>query len=184
MAIYSVVIKPDAALSKRMMGLMRGLKARYGISRAMEDPKGPHISILYVGEVEFERDSLEKMREVCRRHNPIKLTIDGIGYFMKRTGRTRNYVVYLRPTRPKQLVELYKELKRSFRVRASTGHPFFPHFSIARGDIDKRIFYSILKDCRNLDFKAQFTVNCLHLCTWEGRGRPKRWDFAKIPLGE
>ncbi|MDE1850454.1 MAG: 2'-5' RNA ligase family protein [Candidatus Micrarchaeota archaeon] len=184
MAIYSVVIKPNAALSERMMRLMRKLKAQYGISRALDDPKGPHISILYAGEVEFEADSLGKMREICKRYKPIKLSVKGIGYFMKQAGRTRNYVVYLWPSRPKSLVSLYQELRSSFRVRKPTGHPFFPHFSIARTDIDKRIFYSILKNYRNLDFKAEFTVNCLYLCTYKGRGRPKKWKFTKIPLGK
>ncbi|MDE1850818.1 MAG: 2'-5' RNA ligase family protein [Candidatus Micrarchaeota archaeon] len=184
MAIYSVVIKPNAALSERMMRLMRKLKAQYGISRALDDPKGPHISILYAGEVEFEADSLEKMREICRRYKPIKLSVNGIGYFMKRMGKTRNYVVYLRPSCPKQLLRLYKELKLSFRERNSTGHHFFPHFSIARTDIDKKIFYSILKNYGNLDFKAKFMVNHLYLCTYKGKGRPKKWKFTSIPLGK
>lgn len=178
------MIKPNAALSERMKLLMKKLKVRYGISRALDDPKGPHISILYVGEVEFERDSLRKMRDICKKHKPIRLTVDGIGYFMKRKGKKINYVVYLRPSRPQALAKLHGEIRRSFKVRKPADHPFFPHFSIARTDIDKKIFYSILKDYKDLQFKAKLTVDCIYLCTWKGRGRPKRWKFTKIPLGK
>lgn len=184
MAVYSLVIKPDAALSQRMMRLMQKLKAQYGISRALDDPKGPHISVIYAGEAEFEKNSLQKMKDICRKYKPIRLRIDGVGYFMKHAGKTRNYVIYLRPSRPQALVKLHGEIRRSFRVRKPTGHPFFPHFSIARTDIDKKIFYSILNNYRNLDFKAKLIVDCIYLCTWKGRGRPKKWKFTKIPLGK
>ncbi|MDE1856341.1 MAG: 2'-5' RNA ligase family protein, partial [Candidatus Micrarchaeota archaeon] len=172
------------ALSNKVRALMRRLKSQYSVSQALYDAKGPHITILYSGEPVWEKDSLVKLREICSEYRKMTLQIDGIGYFMKKYGRSRNYVIYLKINKSKRLVGLHRQILISFEKRKPTGVPFHPHLTLARSDLNKKKFYSILKEYRNLDFRAEIDVRFLTLCIWEGRGKPRRWKFIRLWLGK
>lgn len=183
--IIGIVIRPDKKLANEMSAIIRKVYLKYKTYKAFEDRKGPHITLIYpqgrMGLRKIERIT-KNLKTRCKGIKPFTVNIDGIASFRKKYGNLVNYVVYFRVIKNKDLIRLYRmvgsETKEVEQQRFITFHP---HISIARADIDKKTFYSILHDFRGFRFKRKLLAKSLDV----GVRSQKRgaWEFEKLKFG-
>jgi 2'-5' RNA ligase len=161
--IISVWLQPDPKLKLEIFKIIKSFSKKYKVYDDLNSYKGPHISILSIdGNKQNLKEISEKIKDMSREIKPFRLDINGISYFMKADNKgKRNYVIYLKVKRNKQLTALKNKIAREF-PKESLRHKdrkFIPHITITHGELDKESFYKALKENRNLNFVRNFIVN-------------------------
>jgi 2'-5' RNA ligase len=165
--IISVWIRPENRLRKEIVNLTRKFADKYNSYKALNDYKGPHITLFEIAEDPKKLDNvIRRLQPTCWRFRPFEIKINGIGYFRRKdaTGK-RNYVIYLKVLKNKKLYRLRKEIEKQSFIDAQYPLKFRPHITISRADLDKDRFYAALREYENLIFLKKFAVTGIMVST-------------------
>jgi 2'-5' RNA ligase len=188
---FSIVIRLDKKNSQKVRSIIKSISKKYKVYGALNDSKGPHISLAYfddeVGLREIGKIT-SGMIEQLKSVRPFNVQIKSTGTFRKRgmgnLNGNINYVVYLRVQRNKDLTKVYK-IANSY-AKPYQKHKVFdsfrPHMSLARKDIDRKTFLEIERDFADFNPEIISKVDSTYAMRRAGRGKP--WRVERIRLGQ
>jgi 2'-5' RNA ligase len=182
--IISIWIRPEPRIKKEIFDVVRAFSKKYKVYKDLRSYKGPHVTTLDFWDSghSFE-DIVKRTRTECASRKSFRVRINGISYFtkMNKTGEwkgKRNYVMYFRVRRDKQLVDLHNRMKAVFGNSVTDYRIYMPHITISHQELDKERFYRALKEFRNFGYSRSFTVSGVFVSTYNKGTKSARIKFV------
>lgn len=176
---YFFAILPPPELQAEIRQIQLFVKEHYRSSKALNAP--PHLTV----QMPFRRPELEMKQVVSaipafsKTFIQFKIELDGFGCFDNRT-------IYIKVLPNASLAALQRELLRELRTHhrfaeTELAHIFSPHISVARRDLNKRIFPVAWEYFSNKHFRKSFLAAGLSLL----RHMENQWHEMEVfPFNE
>jgi 2'-5' RNA ligase len=165
--VISVWIRPDPKLKKEVSAIIKAFSEKYKVYKAFNEWKGPHITV-FAMESDYNniKNITSKAKNAINTVKPFKVYVKDVGYFMKAdsTGK-RNYVIFLKIRHTRPLHNLWRIFNENFKEYRISFPKYVPHMTITLNDLDKKTFYTALKEYKNFKFSRDFVVNEVKLST-------------------
>lgn len=101
-----------------------------------EDPSPPHITVLYIGDVDVEQKAkaIKTIKEIVAAYDPIDVWVDGLAYFTNPKGEEIAHSMVEAKTLAALSKDLWDELLR-IGIKVQHSFPdYTPHVTLQYGD--------------------------------------------------
>ena len=185
--IYQINLCVNSRLESKLIRLTKRIAAKYDSSFFISKPYGPHITLFISDKNEIEEKHIpaiiEKLRSICTHTPGFRIGISGSGYFANNNKgkKGRNYVLYLKIDKSRQLNKLYKDVCNAMSEYANPAHSkFTPHMTIARGDLSRDNLYKAKRELNRSKVAYSYTLTSIVLLTKKKDN--ERWTRRYVRL--
>ena len=182
----SIWLQPQPKLKAEIFTIIKNFSKKYKVYSDLRSYKGPHITILDINNPKQNfRTLVNLLDRVIEPTKPFNLKVNGIGYFMKlhESGK-RNYVIYLKVKKNKELKRLKKLVDSEFPEQllryVRINREYIPHITITHKELDKKRFYLALKEYRNLKFFRNFKVDKIVISKYNNKTKKDTINYVNL----